>query len=116
MNNAARAILIIVLWIAAALFVIWGSSAQAADAEEWRFDCGAYQVRFGQNSLTLNDREVHTLLNSSPAVGVRPDGSEYAAVTYEFERDVYLVTTGRGDNAVLIIPVFGERAIWCEAR
>jgi len=114
MSNPLKAVLIALLWIAAALVTLWAVEARASD--DWRYDCGAYQLRFGQNSLTINDREVYTLLNSSPAAGVRPDGSEYAAVAYEFETGIYLVVAERRGNAVLVIPAEGEQAIWCEGR
>ena len=114
MSNPLKALLIALLWIAAALLATWAVNARASD--DWRYDCGDYQLRFGPGTLTINDREVYTLLNGSPAAGVRPDGSEYAAIAYEFETGIYLIVAERRGNAVLVIPAAGEQAIWCEGR
>ncbi len=112
MINYLKALAIIALWIAAALIVIWATDARAA-AVEWRFDCGQHQVRFGLNSLTIDDRETVVLLTTSPGVAEKPDGHRLAVTTYEFEGDNYLVLDDSGDPDVAVLVKDGD-AVSCD--
>ncbi|NEK84037.1 MAG: hypothetical protein G3W58_22885 [Pantoea ananatis] len=109
--NAVKAMLIILLWIAAALAVIWAQNAAAAS--EWRFDCNGTPVRFGFNALTVGDQKSLTLLTSSTGVARKADGHEIPVITYEFEGSVYLVVDDSGDPDAAGLISEGQ-AIWCE--